>query len=208
MKKIIVLLFFLMTLVTHLSAQGDAVQKTQKIITEVIEKSYPELKTQKIEVKTFKSDSDYFRSRFSFAKYLTFQKMRYIIFVNPKVFAGQAPQNGIRSIIAHELAHVLSYVERNRFELLGLASLSAKSLTQKFERKADLEAIARGYGKGLIEYRKWLYQNIPAKSLAEKERNYFTPQEIDLMLEILQQNPQTIEKWRKKIPLKKEDIMQ
>ncbi len=208
MKKIIVLLFFLMTLVTHLSAQGNAVQKTQKIITEVIEKSYPELKTQKIEVKTFKSDSDYFRSRFSFAKYLTFQKMRYIIFVNPKVFAGQAPQNGIRSIIAHELAHVLYYVERNRFELLGLASLSSKSLTQKFERKADLEAIARGYGKGLIEYRKWLYQNIPAKSLAEKERNYFTPQEIDLMLEILQQNPQTIEKWRKKIPLKKEDIMQ
>ncbi len=206
MIKIAIQIICFLLLVANYYAQSDTIQKTQKIINEVVAKSYPELKNKNIEVQTFKSESDYFQSRFSFGKMLTFQKMRYIIFVNPKVFEKNAPESGIRSIIAHELAHVLYYSKRNRFELIGLARLSSKDFTQKFERGADLEAIARGYGEGLKDYRNWLYQNIPAKNLEEKKRNYFSPEEIDLMLEILQKKPETIEKWRKNVPRNKAEI--
>lgn len=197
MKKNTVQIFIIFALAANLFAQTDALQKTQKIINEVIEKSYPELKNKRIEVKTFQSESDYFRARFSYGKYLTFQKMRYIVFVNPKVFEKNAAANGIRSIIAHELAHILYFAERNRFELLGLASLSSKNFTQKFEHRADLEAISHGYGDGLKEYRAWLYQNIPPKNLAGKKRNYFAPEEIEKVMKLFQQNPENINDWRK-----------
>jgi hypothetical protein len=200
MKKFVVQVFLIFVFVAHLHAQSDPFQQTQKIINEVIEKSYPELKNKRIEIKTFKSESDYFQARFSFGKYLTFQKMQYLIFVNPKVFERGATADGIRSVIAHELAHVLYYSKRNRFELLGLVNLSGKKFTQRFERGADVEAIARGYGEGLIEYRNWLYQNIPPKSLEEKKRNYFSPEELELMLEIWHRNPSKIDEWRKTPP--------
>ena len=185
---------------------NDAAERTQKIVTEIVNSSYLELKNAVIEVKPFQSDSDYFRSQFSMSRYVTFQKMRYIIFVNPEVFTKNAPENGIRSIIAHELAHALYFKEHNRVELMGLVGLSKKSYTAKFERGADLEAISRGYGDGLKEYRTWLYQNIPPKKLEEKKRNYFSPAEIDLILEILKQNPTKIDEWRKHVPLSENDL--
>lgn len=206
MKRIGVPIFLVFLLVTNFYAQSDSIPKIQKIVNEVVAKSYPELKNKKIEVQTFQSESDYFQSRFSFGKTLTLQKMRYIIFVNPKIFDKNAPENGIRSIIAHELAHVLYYSQRNRVELLGLIRLSSKGFTQKFERGADLEAIARGYGEGLKDYRIWLYQNIPANKIDEKKRNYFSTEEIDLILEILIQKPEIMEKWKKNPPRNLKEI--
>ena len=208
MKFIIfqIMLFIAFIAFPQLIKANDAVEKTQKIIAEIVDKSYPELKNATIEVKTFESDSDYFRSKFSMARYLTLKKMHYIIFVNPQVFEKNAPENGIHSIIAHELAHALYFKEHNRFELMGLVGLSKKSYTAKFERGADLEAISRGFGTGLKEYRAWLYQNIPPKKLEEKKRNYFSPTEIDLILEILQQNPAKIDEWRKRVPLGENDL--
>lgn len=197
MKRFLIPLLLTFLFVLHIPAQTDEIQIAQKIISEVVEKSFPELKSKTIKVKTFQSDSDYFRARFSFGKYLTFQKMQYIVFINPRAFTKNAPENGTRSIIAHELAHVLYYAERNRFELLGLVNLSSKNFTQKFEHRADLEAISRGYGDGLKEYRDWLYQNIPQKNLAEKQRDYFSPEEIDKVMKLFQQNSAKIVELRK-----------
>jgi len=182
------------------SQSSEAIEKTNRIVSEVIEKSYPELKTEKIEIKIFQSDSNYFKSQISVSRFLTFQKLHYVIFVNPEVFRRNAPEDAIRAILAHELAHVLYYQRKNRFELLGLASLADKSFTAKFERKADLETIARGYGEGLISYRKWLYENIPAKAVEAKRRDYFSPEEIDLMLKILREKPEMLNVWRKNVP--------
>lgn len=198
-KLILCLVLFLIPNVAF-AKQTDAIAKTQTIITEIVEKSYPELKKAKINVRIFESNANYFQSQFSLTRFLTCQKLRYNLYVNPEVFNKNAPDAAIRAIIAHELAHVLYYSERNRFELIGLVSLIDKSFTAKFERRADLEAIARGYGEGLIKYRLWLYQNIPAKNLDEKKRNYFSPEEIEKMLEILKQKPQMIDVWRKKVP--------
>ncbi len=190
------------------SQDKEAVEKTRKIVGEIIEKSYPELKPAKIEIKLFQSDSNYFKSQFSIARFLTFQKISYVIFVNPEIFRRNAPENGIRAILAHELAHVLYYQRKNRFQLFGLAGLTSKNFTAKFERRADLEAIARGYGEGLKSYREWLYQNIPLKRVKAKQRDYFSPEEIDLMLGILQKKPEMIEVWRKRVPRSLKEISQ
>jgi hypothetical protein len=192
--------------ITIFSQTNSAVEKTQKIIGEVIEKSYPELKNAKIEVKTFQSDSNYFKSQFSISRFLTLRKINYVIFVNPQVFGRVAPENGIRAILAHELAHVLYYKRKNRLQLLGLTSLTNKSFTAKFERKADLESIARGYGEGLKAYRQWLYQNIPPKNIEAKKRDYFSPEEIDLMMQTLREKPEMINIWRKKVPRNLKEI--
>lgn len=198
--RIFLQIILLVLLVSSVTFADNAIEKVQKLVGEVVEKSYPELKNAKIEVKTFASESDYFRSQFSFSRFLTFRQMHYIVFVNRQVFEKNAPPEGVRSIIAHELAHVLYFKKHNRFELLGLVSLSSKNFTRQFERKADLEAVSRGYGEGLKLYRMWLYQNIPANKLNEKKRNYFSPEEIDLLLQKLNEKPELIEKWRKKAP--------
>lgn len=180
--------------------EKDAIAKTQNFINEVIKKSYPELKAEKINVKTFKSDSNYFKSQFSVSRFLTFQKLYYTIFINPEIYKKNAPETAIRAILAHEFAHILYYKRKDRLELFGLVALSDNSFTAKFERKADLEAIARGYGEGLKEYRQWLYQYIPEKNLKAKKRNYFSPDEIELILQILEIKPEMIDIWRENVP--------
>jgi hypothetical protein len=198
--KIILAAILLIFPIAAFSQEKQAIEKTRKLVGEVIEKSFPELKQAQIEIKPFQSESNYFKSQFSVSRFLTFQKLRYVIFVNSEVFLRNAPENGIRAILAHELAHILYYKRKNRFQLTGLAGLTDKSFTAKFERKADLEAIARGYGEGLKSYRKWLYENISLKSVGSKKRDYFSPDEIDLMLKILRQKPEMIEVWRKRVP--------
>jgi len=184
----------------------NPLERTNALVKEVINQSYPELKQTDIAVKTFDSDSDYFRAQFSIPRFMTFRKMKYVVLVNPKIYQTSISETAMKAILAHELSHVLYYQNKNRFELLGLVNLLDGGFTQKFERKADLEAIARNYGVGLTEYRLWLYQNIPAKNIAEKKRNYFTPEEIDLMLLKLKSNPNLINVWRKKVPKNFEEI--
>ncbi len=208
MQRLIVylgLMVFVLSFVNYTKAQINdenqkAIDRTQQIINEIAQKSYPEIKLKKIKIKTFSSNSNFFKARVSYTRFLTFQKMRHIVYVNPKVFQLNAPLEGIRAILAHELAHVLYYTEKNRLELLGLVRLTSESFITKFERKADLEAIQRGYGEGLIEYRKWLYQNIPQNNVESKKRDYFSPEEIELILEITKEKPKMFDSWQKKVP--------
>ena len=185
---------------TNVRDEKSAVAETTRIVAEVVKNSYPELQNAQISVKTFDSDSDYFRSRFSFSRFLTFRKLHYIIFVNPRIFEGNALENGIRAIIAHELAHAAYYKRHNRFELLGLINLQSKSFTARFERGADLQAIKRGFGAGLKDYRVWLYRNIPAAKIAAKKRDYFSLEEIELILDAAKEKPDLIDYWIKNVP--------
>lgn len=177
-----------------------AIAKTQLIVAEIVNESFPELKTASIIIKTFDSPADYFRTRFSFSRFLTLRKLHYLVFVNPSIFDLNAPADGIRAIIAHELAHAAYYLRHNRFELFGLVALQSKSFTVRFERRADLQAIKRGYGPGLKEYREWLYANIPADTVAAKKRDYFSPEEIDLILDAMTRKPDLINFWLKNVP--------
>lgn len=202
-KKTILLIapFFLIFGQTKTIFSQTPIEQTSKIVNEVIAKSYPELVNTNIKIKTFQSKTDYFKARFSFTNFLTFQKIQTIIFVNPLVFEKNAPENGIRAILAHELAHALYYQGKNRLQLFGLVKLLNGESSAKFERGADLVAIFRGYGKGLIEYREWLYTNIPPQNIAIKKRNYFTPEEINLLILTFEANKSVFERLSKNVPL-------
>ncbi len=184
----------------------EAIAKTQIYVSEIVQKSFPKIKLAKIRIKTFKSETNFFKARFSFTRFLTFQRMRHLLYVNPEVYRRNAPEDSVKAILAHELAHILYYTKKNRFELLGLASLASNGFSAKFERKADLEAVARGYGEGLIQYRRWLYRNIPSNNISKKKRSYFSPQEIQAMLDVLKVKPEMIDVWRKRVPLNVEEI--
>jgi hypothetical protein len=126
--------------------------------------------------------------------------MQTTIFVNPSVYLRKAPEEGIRAILAHELAHALYYKSGNRFRLLGLAALVNGGSTAKFERRADLVAIEKGYGAGLIKYREWLYENISDKQIIVKKRNYFTPEELKILIEVYEKNPSVMSRLKKDVP--------
>ncbi|GAC1615759.1 MAG: hypothetical protein PVS2B2_12410 [Candidatus Acidiferrum sp.] len=172
----------------------------------VRDRAYPELRKKRIEVKTFRSSSDYFQTRFSVSRFLLFRPMRYFVEVNPLLFSGSPPGEGVCSILAHELAHVSSLSHGNRLRLFGLVRLVSRGYTARFERRTDLEAIRRGYGPGLLMYREWVYQHIPPQSLERKRRNYFSSEEIKTMLELSKADPALFAIWKRHVPLNIEQI--
>src|SRR2546426_670650 len=181
-------------------ADGQAnasINRVEALLQGVRAASFPELSHTDIQVRQFHSTSDYFRTRFSLARYASLQKMRFYLEVNPRVFELGAPEEGVRAIIVHELEHVLYISGRSRIGMLSLVRLASGDYTARFERKADLGAIGLGYGSGLILYRQWLYQNIPADAVRKKRRDYFSPEEIALIQSIIQKFPETLLYWLK-----------
>ena len=81
-----------------------------------------------------------------------------------------------------------------------MVRLLSSRFTVRFERGADLEAIALGYGSGLATYRNWLYLNIPTKRLAAKKRDYFTPEEIETIMGAVNENPALMQVFRNCVP--------
>ena len=92
-----------------------------------------------------------------------------------------APEEARRAIVAHELAHIAYYAEGNRLHLLRLLQFPGKNFRKRFERRADVEALRRGYAQGLKLYRVWLYQHVPPGALEAKKRDYLSPNEIDAL---------------------------
>jgi len=177
-----------------------SVRRATTLLQDVRSASFPELAHVDIQVRPFQSDSDYFRTRFSLSRYASLRKMRFYIEVNPRVFERGAPEAGVRAIIAHELEHVLYLSRRNRIGLLLLGRLASADYRMRFERGADLGAIARGYGDGLSQYRAWLYRNVPAGALKEKRRDYYSPDEIAAIESVLKKQPAVLPYWRQHIP--------
>lgn len=204
MKGICILLF---VFVGALTAYGqgsqaalEAVKLTQAMIEEVHAQSYPEVKLEKIRVKTFSGDSGFFKARFSLCRFLSLQRMRHLVYVNPSAFERNLPENAFRSIIAHELSHVSYYTRKNRLQLIGLVRLTSSSAEAGFERKADLDAISKGYGEGLGTYRKWLYTHITDSEKMKKFKTYFTPAEIELVMRARLEKPDLFAKWLRNPP--------
>jgi len=163
--------------------------------------SFPELANTDLRVRTFHSDADYFRTRFSLTRFFLPVRMRYFVDVNPNLFGQQPPTDGVCSVLAHELSHVVALSHGNRIRRLGLVRLVSSRYTAKFERRTDLEAIHRGYGDGLKDYRSWVYVHIPAKILVAKHRNYFSPEEISAIQVRLRAQAEMFSYWSKHVPL-------
>ena len=173
---------------------------------QVREASYAELGTVEIQVRILKNESDFFRTRLRLPDFLLRRKIRYVIKVNPEVFERQAPEEGLKAIMAHELAHVACLKKKKRVQLLGMARLVSAKFAAGFERRTDLEAISRGYGQGLKAYREWLYHHIPEQKLKEKKQNYFSPEEIEAITSKTRECPKLLEYWSRKPPRDLQEI--
>jgi hypothetical protein len=176
-------------------------------VRSVKDASFPELQNVNVGTGTFRSEADYFRTRFSMPRFLFLRPMRYRVEVNPKLFSEGAPKDGVCAILAHELVHVTDLKRGNRLRRLGLVRLLSGRFTARFERKADLEAIARGYGEGLKSYRAWVYGHVPARVVEEKKRRYFSPEEIAAVEKGLREKPGLLEYWRKHVPMGLREIV-
>jgi hypothetical protein len=178
----------------------------EQLVSEIIARSFPTLIGIDIRVKPFQSDTDYFRTSFSATRFAAGVKMRYFVLVNPASRTRGAPFEGIQAILAHELAHVEDLTRGKRIRLFGLAGLVSETRTARLERRADLNAIARGYGSGLKAYRAWLYNHVPAEKLAEKRRDYFSPEEIDAILAATAEQPELFDYWLRHVPMSLADV--
>jgi len=191
---------------SHAHPARNTLATEDQLIREIIAQSFPNLEALDIRLKWLRSESDYFRTSFSATRFLVGKKMRYYVEVNPEWRTQGAPVDGVRSILAHELAHVEELSQGNRIRLFRLTGLLLKGWTARFERRADLTALARDYGLGLKTYRTWLYDHVPAAALEEKRRDYFSPDEIDAILALATSRPDLFGYWREHVPMTLTDI--
>lgn len=187
-------------------AKDSSLAAVRGLVGTISAAAYPELASKEIRLKAFHSDSDYFRTRFSVSRFLFFQRMRYFVEVNPELFSRNAPPDGVCAILGHELAHVADLSHGNRIRVFRLVRLASRAYTARFERRADLDAIRRGFGDGLISYRNWVYKNVSPAKAEEKKRNYFTPQEIARIEDLARARPELFDYWKRKVPRNENEI--
>jgi hypothetical protein len=153
------------------------------VLSRVRNASFPELSKTRIHVKELKSASDFFRARPRLIDFFLPRRMSYILLVNPKASGLAATDSAaVEAIVAHELEHIWSYTSHPRWRMLGLVRLMKLSSEIRWESAADERAIRRGYGAGLIRYRRWLYKVVSPQVAARKRRVYLTPEEIEQRL--------------------------
>jgi hypothetical protein len=176
------------------------------LVQQLIAARFAQLEHKEVRVRTFNSDYEYFRTRFSLSRFFLFRRMRYFVEVNPRLLGLSPPADGVCAILGHELTHIASMSHGNRLRLFGLVRLASSNYMTRFERRADLEAIRRGFAPGLKDYRRWIYSNVPAGKVARKKRDYFTPEEIDALVARIGQDPTLMDQWMRHVPLNEQDI--
>jgi hypothetical protein len=172
----------------------------------VAQTAFPEIRICKLRFREFDSDTVFFKARFSIGRYVTFRPMRYIIYYNRAAFSRGISDVALRGILAHELAHVRYYVRKNRVELIGLTGLVSDGFKARFERNADLDAIELGFGKGLAEYRRWLFLQIGEDAVRGKLIDYFSPEEIGMIVEANARDPRSLDALRRNMPGNKGEL--
>jgi hypothetical protein len=179
--------------------QPEAFSEIKALIENVRRSSFPQLQNAKITIYDLHSDFDYLQARFTVSSYFS-RELNYMILFNPEAFRRGVPPEGLRAIVAHELAHINYYESQSRMGLLSLIRLLVPSATTRFERRADLDSIALGYAQGLQRYRAWLYGNVPAGRTAEKKRDYYSPEEIEALLQAQSDHPGIMSKFMRCVP--------
>ena len=154
----------------------DAVQA---LVDDVRAELFPELDGASIEVVELDSETDYFQANLDISTVGESPLERaYRVLANPLLFDDPPSQPAVAAILAHELTHVRDYTELDSAELVEFGLWYATEDTAAYERETDEHALWLGCADGLIAYREWLYAHIPASALADKQRSYYTPDEI------------------------------
>ena len=179
--KIFLGLFF--STLLHFAAFADLSRgELRATLVRVQQRSFPELDATRFELGSFDEADSFFQSNFDWLSLLTPHPL-YRIEVNPRLLAQPCPSDALEAVLAHELSHTLDY-QRGAGGVLGIA-LQLLFATPLYEHRTDLQAIFRGYGPGLIHYRQCIYALLDAGQLARKRTIYYTPEQIELILQRL-----------------------
>lgn len=175
------LLFFSIAVIK--AAEPDSVtlsiiQETQQIVTKLIQNSYQELSNVNIRIQCFHKKGYFFQAPVKWNSLIGKNKTYYIQ-VNPLVYEKKCPAAGLEAILAHELAHIHAYYTGGFWKIVSIGSKQLFPFSKKRnEHETDVYAIQKGYGNGLIEYRKWCYLHLSKKELRKKKSIYYSPEEI------------------------------
>ncbi|MFT6817913.1 MAG: hypothetical protein ACJATT_001724 [Myxococcota bacterium] len=151
----------------------------EALMQEVRLELFPQLASIPLDLVELDSETDYFQANLDFGTVSDPPFERdYRVLYNPSLFEDGPTQPAIAAILAHEMTHILDYTEMESSELVEFGIWYATSDTAEYERQTDESAMWLGCAEGLIDYRLWLYDNIPADAVEDKERTYFTPDEI------------------------------
>lgn len=142
---------------------------------------YPELHGVSVGLVAMESDSDYFYANLELSTLPDPPLERqYLVFYSTLMLPDPPSHAAVVAILAHELKHVADYTTMDAAELaeFGLWYATTDDISG-YERATDEHALALGCGPGLIEYRQWLYEHVDEQTRAEKQRDYYTPEEIE-----------------------------
>jgi hypothetical protein len=183
------------------------------LLREIIAEAYPELNDITLTTGNFSESDSFFQSNFEPLSLFSEQPI-YRIEVNPRIWLLNLPPLALKAVLAHELAHTRDYhlgknagVNRLQNVLCVINQLRFYESLRKYEHRTDLQAIFRGYGKGLKQYREWLYPHLNAEELVRKQEIYYSPVEIEALMQALSSSERVGKKnellnyWLEQVPL-------
>lgn len=109
----------------------------------------------------------------------------YVVSYDPVVLEDPPEPTALAAILVHELAHVADYRSMDDAQYVefglwyGAQDPATSDELRAYERATDEQALERGCAAGLSAMRTWIYAHASPEVLAEKQRNYYTPEEID-----------------------------
>ena len=148
------------------------VEKYQKIVNQLIKKSFPELKVKKIFIYELP-----FSSRFYSAGAWNFKIFAIItLFKNSRKYSDEM----LKALLAHELSHLENHEKKAYIEdfIYFLKWLFSSKTRADEERKADILTIKKGYGKQYILLTNKIYEKDKKKLEHHKIRGYLSPEQI------------------------------
>lgn len=93
------------------------------------------------------------------------------------------PKNILIGWIAHELGHVCDYQNRSTLGMIifGLGYILSPSFKKKAEQRADKFAIANGFGRSIIETKKFMlsHADLGSDYRQQLEKYYYSPEDIE-----------------------------
>jgi hypothetical protein len=142
---------------------------------------FPELKNEKIILKTFRSDAYFLQAQPEIKTLIGKRNLRvYSVQLNLKLLDCPPSNDALEAILVHELEHVKDYTKWSAAKIAkhGFYYASSLDFKKKYERQTDKKTLEKGLHLGLAGYRDWVYQWLTPKDLKRKRFIYLTPEEI------------------------------
>tara|TARA_R110000868_G_scaffold127493_6_gene335211 strand:- start:10282 stop:11268 length:987 start_codon:yes stop_codon:yes gene_type:complete len=169
------------------------------VVKQIIKRTHHQLQSDKIKIEFFSIDSDDYFMISNFKVSRVIGKHHYRVGVNPKIFALDIPSLALEAVLAHELEHTSDYVQK-KF-VTGIIPIGIRLLFKKhrylYERRTDLKTLLKGYGPGMVRYKRWQYHLLGPDELKIKRENYLSPAEVDLITKHLGDKRELIERTLK-----------